>query len=596
MIDSATWVGAHVVRNYVLSDPILDWLNIYGEQRGFIKDTQLPDYDRRTDMSIFLFRKGVEFEEAVVRHLKTLTTVVTICTDPMQARAPDMTSRTIAAMRQEIPIIHHGVLHDDIHQTYGCPDLIVRSDVLHKLFPQSLSTEDAAVPAPALKGVSFHYRIVDVKFTSLDLTVKGELGNSGSAPAYKAQLFIYNRALGYAQGYLPSLSYVLGRGWKQAIRGETSRGDSAMELLAPVPQTGMVSKEKTIATVVDEACAWIRRVRSEGTGWVILPQPSVSELRPNMGNTEDGPWVHAKKQIAEELEELTLLWQVGPSKRDAANRSGIYSWKDKRCTAAAIGISGSERQPVLQAILDINQKNEGPCVSPSRITAAEDVWREVPPLEFFVDFETVTDLNDDFSNFPQRGGCPMIFMIGCGHMENGQWRFKCFTATALTPSAEALIINNWFDHMDQVHQKIGTGVKHPVVYHWSPAETSNLVTAYNASVRRHPGKVDRWSSLQWFDFLKEVVRAEPVVVRGALGFGLKKIGRAMHQHGLIQTFWDAGPVDGLGAMVGAWWCDEEATKKRGRLNDIELMKEIGRYNEVDCKVMMEIVRHLRARH
>ena len=33
-----------------------------------------------------------------------------------------------------------------------------------------------------------------------------------------------------------------------------------------------------------------------------------------------------------------------------------------------------------------------------------------------------------------------------------------------------------------------------------------------------------------------------------------------------------------------------------KLTDLELMQEIAAYNEVDCKVMMEIVAYLRAKH
>ena len=35
-------------------------------------------------------------------------------------------------------------------------------------------------------------------------------------------------------------------------------------------------------------------------------------------------------------------------------------------------------------------------------------WKDKPELEFFVDFETVTDVNDDFSNFPYRSGNSLI--------------------------------------------------------------------------------------------------------------------------------------------------------------------------------------------
>jgi hypothetical protein len=41
-------------------------------------------------------------------------------------------------------------------------------------------------------------------------------------------------------------------------------------------------------------------------------------------------------------------------------------------------------------------------------------------------------------------------------------------------------------------------------------------------------------------------------VTGAFGFGLKAIARAMAAQGLIETTWEDGPADGLGAMVGAW--------------------------------------------
>ena len=90
------------------------------------------------------------------------------------------------------------------------------------------------------------------------------------------------------------------------------------------------------------------------------------------------------------------------------------------------------------------------------------------------------------------------------------------------------------------------------------------------------------------------MRREPVVVRGALGFGLKPVAKALHSHGLIETLWGDGPTDGLGAMVGAWWCEQAREGKT--LRDLDLMSEIVRYNEVDCRVMMEVVRYLREHH
>jgi hypothetical protein len=132
------------------------------------------------------------------------------------------------------------------------------------------------------------------------------------------------------------------------------------------------------------------------------------------------------------------------------------------------------------------------------------------------------------------------------------------------------------------------------VLHWSFAEPVNYEKAYESAKARHPEK--GWPDLTWFDLWDKVFRAEPVMVRGAMGFGLKAVAKALHGHGLIETSWGESKVDGLGAMVGAWWCDAEARAQGVSMRSIPLMAEITAYNEVDCKVMMEIITVLREGH
>ena len=121
-----------------------------------------------------------------------------------------------------------------------------------------------------------------------------------------------------------------------------------------------------------------------------------------------------------------------------------------------------------------------------------------------------------------------------------------------------------------------------------------LKNSFNSTINRHQNK--QWAEPNWYDFLNLVVRDEPVTVKGSLGFGLKSMAQAMHSHGLIDTVWDSSVTDGLGAMVGAWWSAAEAKTQGCPMRNIELMSEIEKYNEIDCKVMMEVIVYLRQYH
>ena len=610
------WVSPGRTRNWMLDDPLIDWLQLYGRSRDYIPKQELASYNKALDFVEFIFSKGNEFEAGILRLLQEQHEVATIAADYREIRRLDKAEETFEAMKQGTPIIYQGVLWDGHNMTYGSPDFLVRSDVLRRLFPQSIGDLEASAPAPDLEADGWHYIVVDTKFTTLQLNAAGtELGNDGSAPAYKAQLYIYNRMLGRLQGLEPPQSYLLGRGWERTQSRVTYRSSSAMDLLGPIPQEGTITNQVPIAYAVEQALRWVRRVRTEGADWELLPEPSVPELYPNMSSVDDADMmlevppemepgaeedipanqcISVKKWLAGELNELTQLWQVGASKRRQAHSDGWYRWDAPGLTADAVGVTGERQAPVLERILEVN-RGVGPPVRPARIDRARNEWHVTPDVEFYVDFEYCTDLDDDFSKLPEKGGQPLIFMIGCGHVENGKWKFKSLVANRLTEDEELRIIREWVEYMSAVCYRLDPGNSQPRIFHWSSAEVTVLEKAYNSARKRHGGRAD-WPELNWYDFWANVMRSEPVVVRGALGFGLKAVANAMHSHNIIETNWADSPIGGLGAMVGAWRCDEEAEKRGVPMTELPLMHEIVRYNEVDCKVMMEIVRYLRANH
>ena len=611
--DWQQWVSAGRTRNWMLQDPLVDWLQLYGNALAYIPKSTLEGYDPNLDFVQFIFERAQAFEAGILWLLQRRDEVVTVAHGPSDIRQLGKAQETFSHIQAGAPIIYQGVLWDAQNLTYGSPDFLIRSDILNQLFLSSLSGPEAQTSAPGLRATGWHYLVVDTKFTNIHLNAAGsELANEGSAPAYKAQLFIYNRMLGRIQGYEPPQSFLQGRGWQR----RKERGTSALDILGPVSQDGTVTNSVPIVSEVERALAWIRRVRTEGHSWELLPQPSLPELYPNAGGQDDdmtmdtaslnadideelkdeqpNRWVNVKKWLAQELKELTQLWQVGPGKRDVAHRAGIFRWDDPRLTPSDVGVGGAKQGPTLHKILQVNTDG-GPCVRPQRIAKTRNDWHTSLPIEFYVDFEFCTDLADDLSLLPEKGGQPLIFMIGCGHLEEDTWQFRSFTVRELNEPEELRITLEWTAHMAEVQSRLGTDVDTPRVFHWSQAEVNALESNYNSARERHRERAT-WPKVDWYDFLTKVMREEPVVVRGALGFGLKAVANAMHDLGLIATNWADSPVDGLGAMVGAWRCDEERKATGLPLDKMSLMQEIARYNEVDCKVMMEIISYLRTNH
>ena len=585
------WVAAGAIRSWAANDGILDWLERYGGERGFARDDQRATYDERFDFQRFLAEQGTRFEERVIGDLEDRVGVTRIDVDRDNARSLAAANATVAAMERGERVIAQGVLRDPQARAYGRVDLLVRSDVLAELCGDAFGeNDDPTVPA-AFHGAAWHYRVIDVKFSTLELLKDGSLSTSSQLGTC-AQVWTYNQMLARVQGYVAPFGYVLGRAWRQ---GNTARGDTCWDRLARIPaETYVRSREAPLGDIVAEGAAWIRRVRREGGAWQVLPVPTIDELWPNMKNDRDHPWHEAKKEIAEELRELTLLWRVNPAMRDEARARGVTRWDDPKISAAWLGIAG-ERYPLMFDAMIAANRDGGPVVRPARIAVEDDRWREQAPVELYVDFETVNDLNDDFSAFPKKGGQSLIFQIGCGSYRGGNWQFAQFTARELTAAAEADMIDAWLAHVDTVAKRAGLGGPADArLFHWSPAETTFMEGAYSSARARHPER--GWPALGWYDLLERIVHPAPVVVRGARGFGLKAVARAMRSHGLIETDWGDGLADGTGAMAGAWAAATIAAQDRSDLGAAELMAEVGRYNEIDCRVMAEVLDHLRRNH
>ncbi|MFM2106407.1 MAG: hypothetical protein RL338_1439 [Chloroflexota bacterium] len=578
--DWGDWVTATATRNHLRDDGLADWLELHGGAAGFVRDRDLPGVNPLTNSGEYRMERGVAFEAAVLDLIGARWPVTRIAERGSDARRLEAAGATVEAMRAGSPVIAQGVLRNPANRTFGLVDLLVRSDVLEALVPGTLSEDEASIPAPAL-GTPWHYRAIDVKLKTLSIDRRRRLDLTRNL--YQAgQVWIYNEALGRIQGFVPPASYLLGRSWWSS--GEAGR--SCFERLGHVPHDVVLDRRSgaTLAGRVDDALAWVRRVRTEGRDWSVLPSPSIEALRPNLSNDTSG-WSAAKGTIAAELADLTLVKGVTAYHRAIGLAAGVSNWRDERASAELLRVREGVA-PMCDAILAAN-RSPVPVVLPERIEADADAWRTPARLELYVDIETTGDLNDDFTALPERGGRPLIFQIGCGRWDGDRWAFDQWTVDRLTPADERAIVERFLARVDALRREAGAGWDEVRLGHWYEFEPPQFAMARE----RHPDLP--WPAFEWYDYLARIVEPGRVAVTGAFTHQLKPLGKAMHAIGLIETTWAGEVGGGNAAEIAGYRCDEEAARTGGSMNDIPLMDEVKRYNEVDCRAMAEIVRWLR---
>jgi len=466
---------------------------------------------------------------------------------------------TEMAMRVGAPIIAQAILWNPDARMEGMVDLLIRSDVLARLYPAAFDGEPAGAasrPAAGIctRGAPYHYRAVDIKFTILEVTQ----GNEASAKhlAYMVQNWIYNEALGKTQGYTPPASYLLGRDLFRSLARVTHDNPELRRLAR-------------------DGAAWIRRVAEEGASLQPIPSPTIPELRPNLKAWADLDWHRAKQDIAEAQRDLTLLPYVNPERRARAAAKGITRWDDPTLSAEVVGLGGTLEGRRIDAILAANRPPASGSGIPQTILTNVGDWRTPGPFDCFVAVQTVTDQMDDFSRLPKRGGTEMVFMVNWGWLDPvGQWQARQLVASDLSAEAESVLSQAWKRELGEIAAAAGGRLADLRLYHWG--STRLLVPEMN-----------------WHDILLEVILEEPLAVRGSFGFGLGEVAAALRALRLIEAEVPSLPPGPLAATAGAWWSAQEAERVGIPFEEVDVIQMIGKYGRASCRSLMEIVAYLR---
>ena len=562
------WVAASHVRNYMLNDPLVDWLKNMKNMKNNINKARYNQNTNKNEFTNFILKRGIEFEDHIVKYInENKTEVVTISKYFTQ----EGVEKTIESMKNGIPILHSAPVINRKENTGGVIDLLIRSDYLDKIVDDCPLTEsEKVIRAPNLSG-DYHYVVIDVKFSTLPLRSDGRhILNTGGYPAYKAQTLIYTQAVGKIQGYTPRYAYILGRKWKYTRQNVQYCSPNSFNKLGVIDFNGI---DSDYITRTKNAINWVRDVKNFGHLWSLDP-PTRTELYPNMC-VDSGRWNKEKKKIANQIGEITSLWNCGNKHREIAFSNGITSWQHPECTSAKIGIKGV-KSSVIDKMLAINKQNKA-LLWPEKIQSNIYGWKDTSN-EVFVDFETISDIFAPFGDINKEGYSSRIFMIGVGWADKGVWKYKSFICKDLTREEELKTMTEFNTFLSERN--------HPKIYYWSAEKRIwNMAMRYTEYTQYTQSVLP----LQNLCDLCLLFKNEPIVIKDCFKFGLKEVAASMRKHNMINTTNESDCKSGMGAMVQAW-------KFYNNPDDKHIMKQIEKYNEFDCKVLWEIISYLRENH
>jgi hypothetical protein len=598
-IDVTKFSSASSVHNYMLDDPIIDYLKL--KNLSASKDSSEHKFFN------FLCEKGNKFEENIINKLFRIfkNDFVQICFNQKDIPKISKFKETVREMLKGTPIIYQGSLHDVNDMTYGSPDIIIRSDYINKIIPETLLPEMEKYKAPLLNG-KYHYIIIDIKYHILHFKADGKsLLNEGRMKANKGQVYIYNKLLSSVQNYCPKYAYIMGRGYRM----KDDFVNSCNKKLGSVASDEKIGSDELLSEKVSRALKWLSYISKNHNDLSFNKQGlMIPELYPNMCNKYDIPYHSIKHKIAKDLGELTMLWSVSYQHRLLGHKNGIFSLKDPKLTCESIGLTSSNKfYNAINDMININ-RNDGDIISMNsdiismnsdiismnsdiismnsgiinkkKISSKWSDWK-LKENDFIIDFEVINNMFDNFENIPYIGAKSYVFMIGIVHMG----KYYNFTSESLTIGSEVIMFENMLSTIKKIILEKKIYLKKINFYHWGSIEKYT----YNDILKVYPQLKSFGFEIEFRDIL-DIFISEPIVVKNSLSFTLKSIGNELIRNKLISV--DGYTEDcsnGLDAMILA-----EKIYSENNTKDITCkMSNIINYNKVDCLLTEAILNFLR---
>lgn len=612
-----TWVPISKTRNGSLKDYCLDWFDMYNikniDDKPVKKSFKSEHKDEKDSFLSFILSKGSEFEKYIINILKNKfpNDFIQIA-ESYEAKDISKYKDTLLAMKENIPIIYQGILHNTQNKTYGSVDLIIRTDYLRKIFNHFPTIEEEdndkkEINDEKIENIydfsSFKYKycVIDIKWSQLHFNADGlTLRNTANVKPFKTQIILYNIALGEAFNRIysneglkdnikyPNYCYLLGKSW--ILERTVNKKKEISFSNNPFDKLGIVdisdNDNKYIETIND-ILEWYRKLNLHGHKWSVNP-PSNKYLYPNMSNTLDGLYHKLKMEIANKFFEITNIWQCGVNHRENAMNQNFFSWKHKDVDAKLLGINGKYTQNLVDKILQVNRGEYKDIIYPKKFKNNDGNWK-FTKIKLYIDIETIPGIffndekNDEKNN--EREFRDIIFMIGLGIRQNDEYKVEKFILEDLTIEKRKEMMNKFLQRLkDFTSTPHGKDINKVPLFHYGHYDKN----IYNKTCDFLNIKYS--SAKEGFKFidLNKILKQESFVIKGALNYSLKSIIKAMNINGLTDLDYsnendlNIKITRGEDCMYQAW---KYYTKDRNE----NIMKLIDLYNDIDCKGLDELM-------
>jgi hypothetical protein len=528
----------HQFKNYINRDPLSDWFSRVN------RDYDIYTKDIPNEFQIELQKKTEIYKKEFIKNLR----------DNNFFYENINHNEIIQKIRlSEECIIYNGTLYHSKYKIYVKPDLIIHRNLFQKYFPE------VKIDLP-------EYIIIDILFKILHFNSdKTDLLNQGNIYYHKCKMFIASSCLG-----IKDKGYFFGKEYR--YKNVTLCKKENIGFFPFLPEYNQS---------VRESIEWLDKLEKNYQEWSIFPKPSIKELYPNM-NRKDGEWTEEKKNLAEKIKEITLVWNISYNKRCILLDKGIFTWDDPTLLSNIYPykIRKNKRELIQEKIIHINSQNNI-LIEPRKIKNY-DFLQVIKNKKdsIILDIESVIKLQEKQSYFNSDIDLdsPRICIIGTIINNDNDYIYKDFTIRFLTNDEEEKIIKYWVHYLKR---NFKNKIK---VYHWGNAEK-----VYIDYMKIKYPKLD-YPEFELIDLLY-YFKLEPINIKGCFGYGLKEIVKQLYALNLIEDTWEDN-TNGLDAMIQILKTSEEAEIKNIPIKRFHKIKKIIYYNYMDCKVINDILKML----